>query len=114
MDDRVNRMRVHVLFKLQGSVRRDAAAQVFVAHCPALGISSQGETEDAARDALTDAVLQTFRFQFDRGELDNFLLDRGFVADTGTFSLEMPKQHGTYEFEVPLPLADKRSLSRPG
>jgi hypothetical protein len=101
-------MRVQVLFKLQGNVRQDLAAEVFVAHCPALGISSQGETEASAQAALADAVLQTFRFQFDRGELDNFLLERGLVADTGTFSRDTPLQHGTYEFEVPLPLAAKK------
>ena len=108
MDDRASRMRLQVLFKLQGRVRQDVAAQVFVAHCPALGISSQGETEASARAALTDAVLQTFRFQFDRGELDNFLLGRGFVADTGTLAQDLQQQHGTYEFEVPLPLAAKK------
>jgi predicted RNase H-like HicB family nuclease len=96
-------MRVQMLFKLQGNVHKDTNAQVFVAQCPALNISSQGESAESAREALTDAVVQTFRFQFDRGELYNFLRKRGFVAETGAFQ-EMPPQQGTYDFEVPLPL----------
>lgn len=106
MDEKPKRMRLKVVFRLQGNVRKDTDARVYVANCPALGISSQGENEAEAREALTDAVIQTFRFQFDRGELDDFLLKRGFVTETNDL-LERPPQHGTYEFEVPLHLAEK-------
>lgn len=107
MDEKSIRMRLQVVFRLQGKIRRDTMAHVFVADCPALGISSQGENEASAQAALADAVVQTFRFQFDHGKLDDFLLQRGFVTETGNF-LEVPPQHGTYEFEVPLLLAEKK------
>ena len=49
-------MVMQVIVNLQGAIRKDPAADVFVSYCPALKLYSQGEDEDQAMDALKSAV----------------------------------------------------------
>ena len=56
---------VQMVFNLKCLMRRDEEASVVVSHCPALGVYSQGENEDEAREAIKSAVILYIQAAYD-------------------------------------------------
>ena len=48
--------RIHLPVQLQGLIRWDEDAGVYVSCCPALQLYSQGESEEEAEEAIKSAV----------------------------------------------------------
>jgi predicted RNase H-like HicB family nuclease len=69
---------VEMVFNLTCLVRHDSEASVFVSHCPALGVYSQGETQEEANEAIKSAVTLFIEAAFDFDRLDQTLRRAGF------------------------------------
>ena len=69
---------VQMVFNLTCLVRHDAEAAVFVSHCPALGVYSQGESEEEAREAIKSAATLYVEAAYDFDRLDQVLRRAGF------------------------------------
>ena len=67
-----------VEFNLKLPVKFTKKRKWYVASCPVLDIVSQGETKKKARDNLFEALVLFLETCFDRGTLDNALLECGF------------------------------------
>lgn len=71
-------MALEIDFCLQARIRRDEAADVFVAWCPALNVRSQGTSETEAKNALSSAITMYLTHCYRRNILHNLLHQRGF------------------------------------
>lgn len=71
---------VKVSVNLQVALRLDGDTWIGV--CPALDLASQGETEDLALQAVTDAVEVWFESCLERGVLSQALESSGFTRVT--------------------------------
>ena len=69
---------VQIVANLIGLVRKDTEADVFVSHCPSLGLYSQGETEDEAVEAIRSAVHLYLDAAYAHDRLDLVLRRGGF------------------------------------
>ena len=78
----IPRMANRIRFELAvpAEVRRDG--DHYVSFCPALDVYSQGPSEEAALDNLTEALQLFVESCLARGTLDQVLQDCGFVPDT--------------------------------
>lgn len=54
---------------------------VFVSHCPALDVYSQGDTEQEARTNLVEALQLFIEVCYEHGTLDAVMKERGFTVD---------------------------------
>lgn len=48
------------------TIRYDVDAHVYVAHCPLIGVYSQGETEAEAKEAIRSAVEMYLQYERER------------------------------------------------
>lgn len=74
------RERVKVEFVAKLPIKIEAKKKWYVASCPILDISSQGETESKAKKNLKEALVLFFTSCFERGILDAVLKNCGFTA----------------------------------
>ena len=72
-------MVMQVIVNLQGAIRRDVDADVFVSFCPALKLYSQGETEEQATDALKSGVTLFLAHCIEHGHIDAALKSVGMT-----------------------------------
>jgi predicted RNase H-like HicB family nuclease len=72
-------MMLQLIVNLNGAIRKDAAANVYVSYCPTLKIYSQGETEDQASEALKSAVTLFLTHCVQNGQIDFALKKLGMV-----------------------------------
>ena len=68
-----------ITFKLNTKLRHDPGASVFVSHCPALKIFSQGESKEEAVEAIREAASLYLQTAFAHDRLDQVLRRVGFV-----------------------------------
>ena len=54
---------------------------VFVSHCPALDVYSQGDTEQEAGSNLVEAIQLFVQSCYERGTLEAVMKARGFAVD---------------------------------
>ena len=76
----------------------------YVAHCPALDVYSQGDTEQDALDNLNEALRLFVESCYLRGTLERVLKDCGFEPDTDPEPLA-----DAHVAHVPLPLVAARA-----
>lgn len=69
---------VQMMFNLKCLVRYDAEAGVFVSHCPALKLYSQGDTAEEANEAIKSAVSLYVETAYNFDRLDQVLRRAGF------------------------------------
>jgi predicted RNase H-like HicB family nuclease len=79
-------------------------AKWFVAWCPALDVASQGETEDAARKNIAEALFMFLRSCFERGTLDAVLKECGFESAVGQDWESQPVEPDVGQEYVDIPL----------
>ena len=70
---------IQVSFRLQFATRRDDEANVYVGHCPALKLYSQGTTEQEAQEAIVSAVKLFLVACYERDILHSALRSRGMT-----------------------------------
>lgn len=70
-----------VLFSLTVDAEIWEEDDVFVSHCPALDVYSQGDTEKDARTNLVEALQLFVESCYERGTLDAVMKERGFTVD---------------------------------
>jgi predicted RNase H-like HicB family nuclease len=110
---------VQMMFNLKCFVRHDAEAAVFVSHCPALGVYSQGKDRDEALEAIKSAVSLYVASAYDFDRLDQILRRSGFKSvPTGSEPPEMsefiavqPEDAQEIDISVPLTLLASRNRS---
>ena len=68
-----------ISFRLEVSVFKENG--ICVAHCEALDVASQGQTEENAKENLLIALRLFINSCFERGTLNQVLADCGFVID---------------------------------
>ena len=79
----------------------------YIAHCPALDVFSQGETEAAAVENLAEALQLFVESCRERGTLDAVLKECGFQVDTARPSIGPVHSHRSPSLphiEVQIPL----------
>lgn len=76
----------------------------FVACCPALDVASQGETEEAARKNIAEALFMFLRSCFERGTLDAVLKECGFESAVGQDWESQPVEPDVGQEYVDIPL----------
>lgn len=116
--------RLAISFRLEVLIRQDTEANVYASWCPALELRSQGKTEDDSLEAIKEAITLFLKHMYRTKHLDNFLVDRGFMAgdpsevpasarrdDDGTDDLiesitvrEHSSQYESREIDISLPL----------
>jgi predicted RNase H-like HicB family nuclease len=72
-------MTVEVKFKLAFGIREDSDAEVHVGYCPLLQLYSQGQTEEEAEAAITDAAQLFIVTCYGRDTLHRVLRERGMI-----------------------------------
>ena len=98
--------------QIQLSIQLEAVVhcvdQEWVAVCPPLDVASQGESQEAALAALTEAVEAWFESCLERNVLDQALIECGFqrsLESTGKkttqLAVPMAKDHRTIKCSVP-------------
>ena len=65
--------------KLRAFVKRETKSR-WAAVCPAIGVASQGRTQESAKRSLTEAVELWFESCIERGVLDRALREANFRA----------------------------------
>ncbi len=73
------RMFPQITFKLNTKFRHDPEASVFVSHCPALGIFSQGDSQEQAVEAIREAAALYLQTAYAHDRLEQVLRRIGFV-----------------------------------
>lgn len=82
--------RTEISFRLDVAVKHDEKANCFVSYCPAVDVYSAGKSEGEAKEAIRSALLMFIRNCWKRKILDNYLCDRGFVADSDEIDTRAP------------------------
>jgi len=95
-------VKTHVEFQLTVPVKTSKRRNWYLASCPILDVSSQGETEDKAKENLVEALTLFLISCFERGTLDAALKECGFVPSSPTVVQEPVKKPLNY-VNVPLP-----------
>ncbi len=74
-------MEIKITFTATLPIQITRKSKWFVAQCPALDVSSQGETEEEAKKNIGEALFMFLRSCYERGTLDSVLKQCGFVPD---------------------------------
>ena len=102
-------MKIRITLTAKLPIQITKKAEWFVACCPALDVASQGETEDAARKNIAEALFMFLRSCFERGTLDAVLKECGFESameqDWESQPLESAK--GQEYVDIPLHLLSR-------
>jgi predicted RNase H-like HicB family nuclease len=69
---------IELTINMECGIGRDEDADVYVSHCPALNVYSQGETEEEALEAIKSAVSMHLTTAFDFNRLEKVLRKCGF------------------------------------
>lgn len=71
-----------------------------IAHCPALDISSYGETPEEAKNMFNEAVRVFFEEVVSRGTLNDILLDLGWtLSRKPEINYQPPQLSGNHRFQ---------------
>ncbi len=101
---------VFVKFLLKANVFKEKPG-MYVSHCPALDLYSQGDTPEEAREMIHDAVRMFIESCVERNVLNEVLADCGFFQiqgeATNTIAVDTDdgdddKQHFTVPAEMPV------------
>lgn len=102
---------ITVEFRLLFGTRRDDEANVYVGYCPALGVYSQGSSEDEAAHAVEDAAQLFIVSCYQRDILHSVLRKKGMTtAEPGTVPTEdhqyikIANFENTFERSIPVNL----------
>jgi predicted RNase H-like HicB family nuclease len=90
---------ISVSFRIPFSIKKKG--KWYVARCPVLDVTTQGDSEDAARANLADALYLFLVSCLERGTLDAVLKQCGFFLKTRK---GRPPKNGNY-IEIPIPFA---------
>jgi predicted RNase H-like HicB family nuclease len=74
-------MKIKITFTAKLPIQITKKAKWFLASCPALDVSSQGETEEDAKKNIAEALFMFLRSCYERGTLEAVLKQCGFVPD---------------------------------
>ncbi len=107
-------MKVQITFTAKLPIQITKKEKWFVASCPALDVACQGETEDAARKNIAEALFMFLRSCFERGTLDAVLKECGFEAAMVPGSEAQPGEQvkGQEYVDVPLYLLSQFEENR--
>lgn len=102
-------------FKLMCGLELDKAADVYVGHCPGLGVCSQGTTRQEAKKAIASAVKLYLGQCLKRGLLSRMLAAKGFVVAQG---VSAPRNQAmkfveTFHIVVPFDLVQRELCGGP-
>lgn len=95
-------MRAIVKFEIGVPVEIFEGECAYIARCPVLNISTQGESRQHARENLIDAITLFLHTCFDMGTLDEVLKDCGFKPVQGVVQ-EEPAADDMNFINIPLP-----------
>ena len=109
----IRQVPVSVTFALRCSTKRDSVANVFVSHCPAVDVYSQGRTKEEAKDALRSAVRLFIAASYEQGTLEQTLKSQGFIVATPKAATNRPlgkefmawEEGLVEEFDIDVPLS---------
>src|SRR5437016_11226962 len=96
---------VQAQFQLFGTVKKQNGC--YVAHCPPLDITTQGQTEAEAKKNLIEASELFVISCFERGTFEQAMRELGWHVVAGRAmpkSGELPKQPKSGEFLFPVPV----------
>lgn len=79
-----------VRFEIKVPVRLHREGDWMIASCDMLDVHSQGEDENRALSNLTEALQLFLETCYERGTLDEVLLEQGFVPGEPPEASEMP------------------------
>lgn len=104
-------MRMELTAKLPFQIRQKG--ERFVASCPALDVVTQGETREAARENLSEALHLFLRSCIERGTLDAVLKECGFTSVSPPDEDRNGEPSPNEYLEVPLHLLSRLEESTP-
>ena len=106
-------MQVNIQFNANLPAKVTRKEKWFVAACPILDITSQGDNEEQAKKNLGEAISLFFTSCFERGVLDEVLKDCGFKAVHHIAKPATPDVKKEGYITVPIPfLVDQNSECR--
>ncbi|MGO9017299.1 MAG: type II toxin-antitoxin system HicB family antitoxin [Syntrophobacteraceae bacterium] len=107
-------MEIQITFTAKLPIQIKKKAKWFVASCPVLDVSSQGETEEVAKKNIVEALYMFLRSCLERGTLDAVLKQCGFksmvVQDEDIGPAESPA--GQEYVDIPLHLLSRLEENR--
>ena len=102
-------------FRLFGTIKRQRGW--YIAHCPPLDITTQGRTEEEARQNLTEASELFVVSCFERGTFEQALRELGWHVVSGTVARMGKKQPtipaGAFAFPIPVPFGFEKAAGCP-
>ena len=106
--ERVKQMEASVQaeFQLFGHIKRQG--KWFIAHCPPLDITTQGETQEEARKNLIEASQLFIISCLERGTLDQALKELGFIPLHKIRIQSAPP--GAFRFPVSIPFGFNKQI----
>jgi predicted RNase H-like HicB family nuclease len=107
---------VKAQFQLFGVIKKQNGW--YVAYCPPLDLTTQGQTESEAKKNLIEASELFVISCFERGTFDQALRELGWSVVRG--AVQMPRKrdvpnipHGTFRFPVPVPFGLEKAMGCP-
>jgi predicted RNase H-like HicB family nuclease len=99
-----------ITFNLPCRIKQDKEAGVFVSHCPALDVYSQGRNIDEAKEALRSALRLFIAASYEQETLEHTLKSHGFnLAPAGSLPQEKEfislAEGLVEEFDIDVPLS---------
>lgn len=106
-----NGMKTKAYFMMRLPFRVKKEGNSYISWCPALDVSSCGDTAREAEKNLREALRLFIMSCYERGVLDRVLKDCGFVPGKLKASKTKPSSHRT-EMWVPLPFVVNQGSAR--
>jgi len=105
--------RITVEVRVQGAVKRDEQAKVYVSYAPALRLYSQGNTQDQAIEALKSAIGLYLKVAYQENIFEKTLRRNGFLLTASPEAAEpvdntitvLEEMGFTRSFDVPAALS---------
>jgi len=104
-------MRTKAYFMMRLPFRVKKEGRAYISWCPALDVSSMGETPKEAEKNLIEALRLFIMSCYERGVLDRVLKDCGFVPEKPN-APPVKKSKSRTELWVPLPFIVNQSSAR--
>lgn len=101
---------INVRIELEGVLKFEDG--YFISTCPALDLSSQGETEEQAKVNLEDAIALFVESCMNRGSIFQVLQNAGFAPSLTAVPAGPSSSSNVFPMSVPIPLLKQFSDSR--
>jgi predicted RNase H-like HicB family nuclease len=101
--------KAYVMVRLPFRLKKEGAS--FVSWCPALDVSSAGDSAKEAEKNLVEALRLFIMSCYERGTLDRIFKECGFVPEKANASLDR-KSSSKKEIWVPLPFVVDQNSAR--